>query len=288
VARVQRYVDGVRTRMAERQARFQEQTDAVAEAKRSKGFNREAKIREASAAAQDTANQLDALQRQLVDAQTKLTAARRAWLVAIDAELADHHATTARDSQLRATRNQLVALVGPLRKRIVLPDTTFDPNADPEDLDQQAAAIRDTEVDLDLQVRGLERLAAEQAQVAELRKNHARAKEWDVREDNQAVRTAPRSNQTSGPVADSVPALSSPAADRGPTTTLTFEADVPVVLAGVIDDATLGALARARQYDDFADKAKLTRNARDEVQKKLEDLRRRRKAIEDQARKNRR
>ena len=264
---------------------YQEQTETVAELKRSKGFNRDRDLRAAMANAQDTANQLDSLQREIDAAVTRLATARHGWLDAIDAELVD--ATGPRADQLKAARARLVPLVGTPRKKIVLPDATLDLNADPEDLEQQAKAIRETEGELARQVAGADAQADDLGKQSELLKHHQRAVELTAREDDQAHRTASHSTSGTGGGFDALPTQ----ADHGggaaaPQPVATFETDAPVVLVDVIDASTLKALTVAQRSGDPAARAAAVRGARDRVKARLDALHLKRLQIEAQARKN--
>jgi hypothetical protein len=284
-AAAERSASQLASRRQQLASHYQDQTEAVAELKRSKGFNRDRDLRTAMANAQDTANQLDSLQREIDAAQAKLVTARRAWLAAIDGELVD--ATGPRADQLKATRTRLAPLVGPPRKKIVLPDATLDLNADPEDLEQQAKAIRETEGELARQVAGADAQADDLAKQAELLKHHQRAVELTAREDDQAHRNASHSTTTSGGAFDAAPT----AADHGggaavQTPVTTFENDAPVVLVDVIDASALKALTVAQRSGDPAARAAAVRGARDRVKARLDALHLKRLQIEAQARKN--
>lgn len=268
---------------------YRTQTEALAELKRSRGFNKDRELRAALATAQDTSNQLEAVQREIDAATQKLVAARRAWLAAIDAELAT--SSGPRADQLKATRARLVPLVGPARKKIVLPDATLDANADPEDLEQQAKAIREAEIELARQMAGADAQAAELTQQAELLKHHQRANDLAARDDDQAQRNAQKSaqptslspaNQTGDSAGGTTP-TAPPSVSAAPT----FELDAPVVLVDVIDAASIRAITNARQSGDPAARAAAVRAARDRVKARLDGLRAKRLQIEAAAKKNR-
>jgi hypothetical protein len=113
-----------------------------------------------------------------------------------------------RDRELRQamadsadTANQLAALdkqitkLRPARqpKKIVIPDAELDPLADPEDLEKQAADLRQAEAELANQAKGLDVQAKDLSDVADLRKHHERAIDMSRRDDDQPLRTAQRS-----------------------------------------------------------------------------------------------
>ena len=268
-------------------AQYRAQTEALAELKRSRGFNKDRELRAALATAQDTANQLDAVQREIDTASAKLVTARRTWLAAIDAELAT--ATGPRARQLDSTRARLLPLVGPARKKILLPDATLDANADPEDLDQQAKAIRETETELARQVVGADAQADELTKQAELLKHHQRAVDLAAREDDQAHRNTQKSSPTQGGNFDAAPTAGSGGAGPSPATVASpsFEIDAPFVLVDVIDAASIKAITNARQSGDPAARAAAVRAARDRVKARLDGLHVKRLQIEAAAKKNR-
>src|SRR6185503_2158344 len=118
--------------------------------------------------------QLEAADAQVDAAQRQLAAARGALVTAIDAELRAG-VTGPRERSLRAMRNELT----PARaaRRIVMPDTKVDPRLDPEELDEQVAAIKQVESELERQIKGLEDRANELQNSHDLRQQHARTLE---------------------------------------------------------------------------------------------------------------
>jgi hypothetical protein len=267
-------------------ARFQEQTDAIKRLMdQPRSWNRDRDVASAKGEAAETANQLAVLDRDLRVAADRLTQARRAWLAAIDAEMPT--ATAGRRSSLTAMRGKLAPQVKTPPKKIILPDLTLDRNADPEDLDQQAAAIRDAESQLSAQIAGLDARATEHEKNAELLLNHMRAKELDLRDDNQAHRIAAHATGGTGAggAGDAFPTAQTPS-DGGrtsPSAAQTVETDAPIVLQGVIDAATIAGLTRAQNSGDPATRAKATRNARDAVKARLEQSHKTRQDIEKRA-----
>src|SRR5437763_1680288 len=73
-------------------------------------------------------------------------------------------------------------------------DAALDPLADPEELEQQAAALRDSEGELGREVERLERQATRFERIAIVRKQHDRASELDLRDDVDPRRVAVRSS----------------------------------------------------------------------------------------------
>jgi hypothetical protein len=285
-ANAERSVNQLAARRRAVDARFHEQTDAIERLMHQpRSWNRDRDVASAKGDAAETANQLAVVDRDLRVANDRLTQARRAWLAAIDAEMPT--ATGGRRVVLTAMRGKLAPQFKTQPKKIILPDLTLDPNADPEDLDQQAAAIRDAESQLSAQIAGLDARTAEYVKNAELLLNHNRAKELDLRDDNQAHRVAAHS--TGATAADSFPTATQNPTENGggrtsPSAAQTFETDAPIVLQGVIDAATIEGLTRAQHSTNPAARAEATRKAREAVQKRLDEIHNQRLAIERAAR----
>jgi hypothetical protein len=180
--------------------------------------------------------------------------------------------------------------LGAAPKKIVLPDAEIDPLADPEELDQQAQIIAETEKQLASQVAGLDSQAAELAHVAELRKHHERSNELMVRDDDQPHRNAQHSSSTTN--AFDTP---SPATPGGGNTggvggtdfggdnlhsTSSFESQATFVLGEIIDRSTIESLSNASRSGDPTKRADAARLARDAVAARLELLKKKRAQIE--------
>ena len=173
-------------------ARWQGELSAIDRLKqKKKTWNQERELREKLSAANETATQLQKLDRDLKAAQAQLAGARRVLVAAIDAELAAKPAP-ARTQQLQALRANLVPQVArPSAHRIAIPNLEVDPNADPEDLDAQAAELRQIEAELLRQVNSLDKQSKDLERVAELRQSHERTIAIDRREDNTPTRNTP-------------------------------------------------------------------------------------------------
>ncbi|MGE5187367.1 MAG: hypothetical protein ACM31C_35215 [Acidobacteriota bacterium] len=253
--------------------RFQQETDAIDHLKKEKAsWRRDRELRSALAESADTANQLAAVDKQL--------------------------------SQLRAQ-------LGPVKtpKKIVIPDAEIDPLADPEDLDKQAADLKQAEQELARQVQGLDVQAKELAEVADLRKHHERANDLARRDDDQPFRTAQTGGETKG--LQNGGGAASPGTntggagagsgsgagggstggggtgtgdtfgtDHGSPGSTQFEAEATIVLGDVLDHATIDGLARASRSGDPAQRADAAKRARDAVKARLELLAKKRAAIE--------
>ena len=285
-----------RTKTAQR---YQDQLAAVDRLKKQKAsWRRDRELRESLADSADTANQLATLNTQLATAIRTLAQARNDLVAAIDREKPT--AAGARATQLDQLRTQVTAMLGPAPKKIVLPDAEVDPLADPEELDQQAQAIAETEKQLANQVAGLDSQAAELAHVADLRKHNDRAKEMMLNDDDQPHRNVQHSSKEPG-AADTFTPTNGAGGGTGGTDTggsqtggggggtfngasgSTFETEATFVLGEVIDHSTIDSLTRAQRSGDPAKRAEAARLARDAVAQRLDQLKKKRAQIEARA-----
>ena len=244
-------------------------------------WRRDRALRTKLAASVETAKTLERLARELVAAEAAVARARARGVAAIDAALAS--ADPARRRDLTARRRAWAP--APAVKRIVLPDDRLDPLADPEELDDQAAALADSEAELVSAITRLDDQARRYDAQALLRKQHDRAAELGVRDE-----TDPRPSVTNGSGAtlgadDSFapPGEDSPA----PEAAGGFDRDA-TALATVIDPGTIDVLRSAGRSNDPARRAAAARAARDDVKRRLAQLAQRRAAIEARARELRR
>jgi hypothetical protein len=269
-------------------ARYQQELAAIDDLKRQRAsWRRDRQLKAALADSLETAKQLQATADAIDATGAKLTADRQAAIAAIDAELAGQ-ATDARKAQLtKARAEQAAALDAARPKKIVVPDDTLDPLADPEELEQQAAALRQSEQDLEREAQSLAQQAERFARQAELLAQQRRADELASRDDAGPRRTpggagrsdgaAPQTGNGpgSGGTGAPVDSLSSPPA---------YEGQPDFVLADVIDAAAIDALRKAGRGSDPGAKAAAANAARDQVEARLRRLRERRAAIEARAR----
>lgn len=264
-------------------ARWRVELDEVTKLKNApQSWRRNNALRSKLSDADALGKQLAAATGEVQTATRDLATARRAVVAAIDAEIATNPGAPRR-AQLDKARARVMPQ-GPKAHRIVLPDMQIDPLADPEELDQQAVSIRDTEAELGNQIKGLESQAKELDRVAMLRKQHERTKELDQRDDNSARKggtpnggragdtaAAPEANPTDG------------GAGGGPAAVSSFESDAKITLADVVDPNTIQELDRAQRSNDPSKRAAVARLTRDAVAKKLAQLRDKRKQVEDRA-----
>jgi hypothetical protein len=285
---------------AQLDTRYQVELAAIDRLKKQKAsWRRDRELNTAQADAKDTGDKLAALDKQLAAAQQTVATTRTAAVRAIDAELGT--ATGPRAQQLAKLRARLAP--PKVVKKIVIPDARIDPLADADELEQQARALADSEEALARQVKELDAQAAELMHVAELRKQHERAGDLAMREDDQPRRNAQTS--TSRGLADSqqVPTAGSPPPQNGPGggggdhtggSTSTggefsgpdrggFESEASTVLIEVVDRATIEGLMRASRSGDPAQRALAAKQARDAVAARLAQLKKQRAAIEARA-----
>jgi hypothetical protein len=289
-------------------ARYQQQLAAIDRLKKQKAsWRRDRELNTAQADANDTAKRLTALDASLHKAQRSLLDARTVAVRAIDAELAAGGATGPRGQQLATLRNKLAPPL-PAPKKIVIPDAEIDPLADPQELEQQAAALAAVEKQLEAQRKGLDAQHKDLALVAELRGAHERAGELATRDDDQpqrgggggrAGREATSGDQSPAPTSGAGNDSSGGAGTSGTggsgestggsfggdklTVGTTFETNAAVALGEVIDRSTIDGLVRASRSGDPKQRAEAAKQARDAVAKRLEQLRKKRSMIEARA-----
>ncbi len=276
--------DAVSTQRTSLTRRYDEELRAVDGLKKQRAsWRRDRQLREALARTLDTANVLGRLAADLRSRDARVAELATRALRRLDAELASGASAT-RQRDLLGQRQRLSASQ-PGGKKIVLPDAEIDPLADPEELEQQAHALRQAEDELGRQVSALEQQASRLRRAAELRRQHERAGELVARDDDQPRRqtgsagAGGRSDGAGAAAADSAPA------PPGSGTAEEFQGETAaVVLANVVDSATVDALRRAGRASDPAAKADAAQRARDQVAARLRALRDQRAAIEARAR----
>jgi hypothetical protein len=261
-------------------------------------WRRDRQLRTRMASSLETAKQLTATTGQLATLDGRLLRDRRALVAAIDGELKAAVAPARRASLQAARRVAIAALPARRPHKIVLPDDSLDLLADPEELDQQAAALRDSEAELARQLDSLDRQAERFRRMAELRRQHARADDLAERDDDQPRRQSGRvaSRETAADTGNPNPAPPAevpPSDDEvpegaggggAPDPSDSFDGEPAVVLAEVVDASTVDALRQAERSSDPAAKAAAARRAREQVAARLAGLKARRAQIEQRAR----
>lgn len=281
---------------------YEDQLKAIDRLKQQRAsWRRDRELKDALADAQATATKLSAAAAELGRATTQLAAMRRNLARAIDAELATA-TVPARIAELAKWKAQL-APAAPKKnlQKIVIPDLEIDPLADPEELEQQAAELARAEQELSRQAIGLDSQAKELDEVAKLRKQHERSNDLARRDDDQPQRSAREgagsratlsgagANDESSPAPEAggspPPGGGTGSGDGlGEVQTPTFESDVTVILKDVIDPKTIDTLNSASRSGDPAQRAVAAKRARDAVNARLEQLRKKRLEIEAAAR----
>lgn len=304
-------VAATRAARSELDARYQSELRTIDRLKKQRGsWRRDRELRESLAASLETAKKLEAITARLSRAVANQAQARRRVAAAVAGELAT--ATEAARIAVLQRESARLAPPAPRSKKIILPELEIDPLADPEELEQQALAIRQSEGALARQVALLEDRSRRLDEVAELRRQHERAENLAERDDARARRgsTAPRARSSEGAAPDSStdgvgsgsgsgsggsipPGSLPPAGDTsgrpndafpGTVSEVALLAESSAVLGEVIDASALDALRRAQSSSDPKVRAAAAKQARDAATAKLEQLRKQRALIEARAR----
>src|SRR4051794_5169613 len=136
-------------------ARYEEELRSIDRLKKQRtSWRRDREIQASMSASLETAKQLAAVTRDLAAAEQALATARRELLAAVDAERPT--ATGARAGKLAQLHDQLAPAARSHARKIKIPNGDIDPLADPEELDEQAQQLRDSEAELQRQVSNLE------------------------------------------------------------------------------------------------------------------------------------
>jgi hypothetical protein len=276
VIRLERRTSQLQSERAGRLRAYSERVDRVAALKaQSASFGRDRKLQALLAESRDLATALDQVDAQLVHLSVELGVARGALLVAIDRELG---AGGPRHEALQKERAALIARLGAAR-RLKIPDETISPKDDAEDLSYKAGALRQAEEELRAEQQRLLRLAGEYRRQARLIKSRARADDQDVFADSEPHRSA-------GKRAEETPIELAP--ETGPPPPASFAAglaaDPTVVLAEVVDAATLDELRRAEGTREPSDLAAAAERAAQALTDRADRLRKHRLEMERRAR----
>lgn len=266
--------------------------------KQRRSWRRDRLIRDRMGRSHTTAKKLAAWDRALRQHEGRVRAAKRAVVAAVDRELAASPGATRRAS---LTRWRADARRGLRRdaKKIVLPDDRIDPLADPEELDYQAALLRQSEEQLARELAKLDVQAQRYNRMASLQKTRRRAVELGRFDDDRPRRSA---GQPTGTNLEGIPEATDGAADPDPAPPPDTPTDAPpaedpggdggigsddpmfdVVLADVVDASTVDALRAAGHSSNPAVKAKAAERARKQVRERLERLRKQRRAMKKRA-----
>ena len=260
-------------------------------------------------ASNDTAAALRQAEARVRSLEGQLDERRKRWLSAVERELA----VAPSPPRVRVLTRHREVLLGHLRpdaKKIVLPDERIDPLADPEDLEHQAALLRESEAELAKELGRLERRVNRYRHMAALSLQRTRADQLGRLDDDQPRRRAGgrRANaplpaddvsggQDGSDGRDSAPPPPSPSEPGGgPGAPETpgdglegagppDDADMfDIILADVVDSPTIDALRAAERSNNPAFKASAVERASEQVRSRLERLRARRRQIQQRAR----
>lgn len=265
--------------------RYEAELAEIDKLKRQKAsWRRDRALRAQMAESLETARMLGSIAARLKKADAEVARAKAVAVAAIDRELPN--ARGPRWVELERKRRMWAPPPPPPRK-ILIPDEQLDPLADPEELDLQAASLRDAEAELLREVSRLEHQMDRFDRMAELRRQHARADELARRDetDPRRIGTVARGGafESAGAAApqenDGEGLTDSPQAGADPD-----NRDFATALSEVVDPSTVDALRKAERSSDPTARAAVARRARDAVNQRLSTLRKRRAAIESRAR----
>lgn len=274
------------------QARYRAELGTIDRLKKQRGsWRRDRQLRDSLAASLETAKKLEASTSAVQRAALRQRQARERAALAVTAELRGA-GDPARLTLLRRERARLSPGVAP-GKKITIPELELDPLADPEELEQQALAIRQSETALAQQVAMLDDRSKRLDEVAELRRQHSRAEILSDRDDNRTRRGAAQRRESEGANTDasdsgapptSVPPVTEtsgrPSSGQLDSPDVLLLAESSAVLGEVIDAATLETLRKAQASPDPAVRAAAAKLAREAAAAKLATLRKQRALIE--------
>ncbi len=276
VARAQRVHGALVSERAAATRRYDAELAEIDQLKRQKAsWRRDRALRSRLASSLETVKLLTSLADKVRRADLDVTRAKATAVAIIDAALPT--ATAARKLELSRRR---AAWVAPrAAKKIILPDAALDPLADPEELDEQAAALRDAEAALTAEVTRLEQRTTRFDEMAELRRQHDRAESMVRVDDEEIRRVAIRSGTSEADVVSGAPPLDDGNFGEGPR-----NRDIATVLSDVVDARTVDVLRSSDRSSDPSTWAAASRQAKDAVTDRLAKLRKQRAAIEARAR----
>lgn len=258
-------------------------------------WRRDRQLKRALADSQQTAAVLSRLDARIRGIDRALERANKALLAATRRELRGHPSASRRTRLIGWLRSARSALVR--TRKIIVPAETFDPLADPEDLEYHAQLIAQTEKELEQEINALNTREARYDRMVALREKASRAEELSGFDDDNPRRstgrigTGDRANTpTAGGATNGDSAQPSPPSDPGTDPGVgsgggfSSDGDPTVVLADVVDAGTLDALRRAESSGDPKVKAKATQRTRKAVEARLARLKKARALIEARAR----
>lgn len=257
-------------------------------------WRRDRAIRARMGESHGTASQLADLDQAIRRQESVIRKQRQTLVTAISRELA-RAPTATRRAQLLGWQKEAKHGLRREAKKIILPEETIDPLADPEELEYQASLLRQSERELARELARLDQQAKHYRRMAVLRQKYQRADEFARFDDDRPRRASGSSaTRTQEGEADnaSEPPQNAPPPDGQNTPTggddlggaLGEDPMFDVVLADVVDATTIRALQAAELSSDPSIKAKAAEAAREQVKKRLKQLEKRRQEMQDRAR----
>ncbi len=261
-------------------------------------WRRDRQLKRALADSQQTAAVLSRLDARIRGIDRALEQANKALLAATRGELRGHPSAARRAQLIGWLRSARSALVR--TRKIIVPAETFDPLADPEDLEYHAQLIAQTEKELEQEINALSTREARYDRMVALREKASRAEELSGFDDDRPRRSTGRIGSgdrantptAGGGLSGGDSAQPSPPSDPntdpgvgGSGGGFSSDGDPTVVLADVVDAGTLDALRRAESSGDPKAKATATERTRKAVEARLARLKKARALIEARARK---
>ncbi len=261
--------------------------------RRRASWRRDRLLRQQMANSHKTARELASIDRQLRKLTKRIRGLRGKLIAAVGSELGKSPARQRRQ-RLISWRARARRFLRPRSKKIVLPDSSVDPLADPEDLEEQAAQLAQTEKRLAREMSNLRRRADRFRRMDRLRRLRARAAQLRRMDNNRPRRvtgrlSTGRDGSGAGPASvgtqDTNEGSPSPGSDDGFNADPSLDESNPVVvLANVVNGRALNALRRAQTSSDPLVKARAAERARKQVVSRLKRLRQQRKLIIKRAR----
>lgn len=254
-------------------------------------WRRDRELREQKARSQKTAVALQKLETKLRSQHAVVVKQRKHLATAIGREL-QAGPDSARRAFLSAALKRARASLRKSPRKIQIPDLELDEFADPEELLEQISLIERAEAELARQEKFLSRRADHYSHMDALRSKHVRAGELGAFDDDNVRRTTGRvgsdgRKSASGDQDDGAGALNDSASSPSPSedpgdiggNDSGFGGDdsgfaaASIVLADVVDPGTQSALRRAGRSTSPRAKAKVARQAHEQVKARLERLR---------------
>ncbi len=265
-------------------------------------WRRDRQIRAKKAESQATGARLSRVDAELRALDAQLKVQRQSLVVAISRELGLATISAPRRAALVKMRSDVMAVLRPRARAIILPDDSLDELADPDDLAEQVALIAQAEKELGQERQVLRQREQRYTRWAMLREQRERAGQMSDLDDDQVRRSTGRTGKAGregggsggGSTSDDEGDSASPGAggSDAPTEDPGDASSPPpsgpdsgfetssVVLADVVDSSTIDALKRAGRSSNPRARADAAARARKQVEQRLERLKRSRALIQ--------